>query len=109
MVGIRIALVLLVLYSSFWANVCKVTPSSFINIDDLCSQWHISFTGLYLQVSKYRAIFKITSSKIQIQCTYAAFPFLIQNTLVVKHKHKKFDKTCVAKSDFKNSPVFADL
>ena len=56
-------------------------------------QCYASFTGLYIQVSKCRFIFKITCSHKywKIENAHACFHFWIQSTQVVKHKHIEFE------------------
>ena len=62
-----------------------------MNVDQACSRCYKSFTGLYLQVCKYRAIFKITFSHEIRQFRYAnaCSHFLTQNYLADKRKHNE--------------------
>ena len=72
------------------------------------SQCYNTFTDLYLQVWKYRAIFNtICSHKICLipyvnACSHLKTP----NTLAEDYKHHEFGNS---RGDVKNSPVFTDL
>ena len=104
-----------------WAkgNTNVYGPSCRFNIDGevrfqlvgaACNQSYESFTALYLQVWKYRAIFYFTCSHMYcpIQFAHDFFHFLIQNILDFECELNKFDNTCGFKW-FLNSPVFTDL